>query len=156
VQFWIIGADPPPVVQKLAQQPGVMVTGHVASVAHYLQRATVAVAPMQCGSGIQNKVLEAMSCGAPLVVTPFALGGLEVRHGEHLMVGRDASEFAGHVIRLLQDTPLRRQLVANARQLVDEKFTWEQSVAQLEEAYCQAIQYHRSCSQRESSTGLSL
>ncbi|MCX7670845.1 MAG: glycosyltransferase, partial [Anaerolineae bacterium] len=75
-QFWIIGADPPPAVQALTRQAGVIVTGRVPSIAHYLQQATLAVAPMQCGSGIQNKVLEAMACGAPIVVTPFALGGL--------------------------------------------------------------------------------
>ena len=97
---------------------------------------------MQCGSGIQNKVLEAMSCSAPAVVTPFALGGLAVGHGEHVLIGRDASEFADHVTRLLRDDPLRRRLAANARRLIDEKYTWERSVAELEGAYDQAIRDH--------------
>ncbi len=156
VQFWIIGADPPPAVQALTRQEGVVVTGRVPSITQYLQRATVAVAPMQCGSGIQNKVLEAMACGTPIVVTPFALGGLDVRHGEHLLIGHDAAGFAELVTQLLQDRPLGQRLAVNARRLVDEKYTWEQSVAQLEEAYGQAIQYHRNRSQWESSTGLSL
>jgi len=138
-QFWIIGANPPPAVKALTQQPGVVVTGYVPSITHYLQRATLAVAPMQCGSGIQIKVLEAMACGAPIVVTPFALGGLAVRHGEHLMIARDAAEFADLVLQLLHDNQLRRTLALNARRLVDEKYTWEQSVAQLEAAYVQAI-----------------
>jgi len=138
-QFWIIGADPPPAVQKLTQQPGVVVTGYVPSITHYLQQATLAVAPMQCGSGIQNKVLEAMACGAPIVATPFALGGLEVRHGEHLLIARHAHEFADRVLQLLQDQRLRRELAGNARRLIDEKYTWEQSVAQLEAAYAQAL-----------------
>lgn len=143
VQFWIIGADPPPAIQALTRQEGVVVTGRVPSITHYLQRATVAVAPMQCGSGIQNKVLEAMACGAPIVVSPFALGGLDVCHGEHLLIGHDAAGFAELVTQLLQDRPLGRRLAVNARRLVDEKYSWEQSVAQLEHVYAQAIRKHQ-------------
>jgi sugar transferase (PEP-CTERM/EpsH1 system associated) len=142
-QFWIIGADPPPAVQALTQQEGVIVTGRVPSITHHLQQATLAVAPMQCGSGMQLKVLEAMACGAPIVVTPFTLGGLDVRHDEHLLIGHDATEFAELVTQLLQDRALGRRLAINARRLVDEKYTWEQSVAQLEHVYAQAIRHHR-------------
>lgn len=142
-QFWIIGADPPPAVQALTQQAGVIVTGRVPSITHYLQQATLAVAPMQCGSGMQLKVLEAMACGAPIVVTPFALGGLDVRHDEHLLIGHDAAEFADLVTQLLHDRPLGRRLAENARRLVDARYTWEHSVSQLEEVYAQAIRRHR-------------
>lgn len=138
-QFQIIGADPPPAVRMLTRQAGVEVTGYVPSVIDYLQRATLAVAPMQCGSGIQNKVLEAMVCGAPMVVTPFALGGLDVRHGEHLLIADNATDFANQVVQLLQDEQLRRKLATNASRLIDEKYSWEQSVAQLETAYAQSI-----------------
>lgn len=139
-RFQIIGANPPPAVQQLTQQPDVEVTGYVPSIVDYLQKATIAVAPMQCGSGIQNKVLEAMACGAPLVVTPFALGGLEVTHGEHLLIADNAADFADCVRQLLQDAPLRQKLAANARRLIDERYSWEQSVARLEIAYEQAVQ----------------
>jgi len=148
VQFWIIGADPPPAVQALTQHAGVIVTGRVPSITHYLQQATLAVAPMQCGSGMQLKVLEAMACGAPVVVTPFALGGLDVRHDEHLLIAHDAAGFANSVTQLLQDRPLGRRLAASARRLVDEQYTWEHSVAQLEEVYALAIRQHREGSDR--------
>ena len=143
VQFWIIGADPPPSIEVLVQHEGVIVTGRVPSITHHLQQATLAVAPMQCGSGMQLKVLEAMACGAPIVVTPFALGGLDVRHDEHLLIGHDAAEFADLVTQLLVDRALARRLAANARRLVDEKYTWEQSVAQLGHVYAQAVRHHR-------------
>lgn len=138
-QFQIIGADPPPAVRMLTQHSGVEVTGYVPSVIDYLQRATLAVAPMKCGSGIQNKVLEAMACGAPIVVTPFALGGLDVQHGKHLLIADNATDFANQVVQLLQDEDLRRKLATNAGRLIDEKYCWEQSVAQLETAYAQSI-----------------
>ncbi len=142
VQFWIVGADPPPAVQELAGQPGVVVTGWVDSLVSYLQQATIAVAPMRCGSGIQNKVLEAMSCGAAMVVTPFALGGIEVGDKETVLIGQDAVAFADHVVRLLQDPALRQRLAANARRMIEEKFAWEQSVTKLERACTLAIRHH--------------
>jgi sugar transferase (PEP-CTERM/EpsH1 system associated) len=134
-QFLIVGADPTPAVRRLSRYPGVVVTGYVADLPDYLARAVVAVAPMQSGSGMQFKMLEAMACGTPIVVTPYALGGIEVTEGEHLLVGRDAMTFAEQVIRLLNDRVLAQRLAQNARRLVEEKYTWERSVALLEGVY---------------------
>jgi len=139
-RFLIVGADPPQRVQQLAKLPGVEVTGYVPRVQDYLARATVAVAPMQAGTGIQNKVLEAMAAGAPVVATPYALGGIEAVDGEHLLVAEDAEGLAEQVVRLLRDSALRRHLTRNARRLVEEKYTWERSVAMLEEVYRLAIE----------------
>jgi len=139
-RFLIVGADPPRRVRKLARLPGVEVTGYVPRVQDYLARATVAVAPMQAGTGIQNKVLEAMASGVPVVATPCALGGIEALDGEHLLVADDADGLADQVVRLLRDPTLRRRLARNARQLVEEKYTWERSVAMVEEVYRLAIE----------------
>jgi len=134
-RLFIVGADPPFGVRRLARCAGVTVTGYVPSLHDYLSRATVAVAPTQSGSGMQNKVLEAMSSGAPVVATPYAVGGLEAEDGEHLLVARGAEEFASRVVRLLQDTALRHRLARNARRIMEEKYTWERSAAMLEDIY---------------------
>jgi glycosyltransferase involved in cell wall biosynthesis len=138
-RFLIVGADPPCRVRRLARFPGVEVTGFVLRIQDYLSRAAVFVAPMQAGTGIQNKVLEAMASGVPVVATPYALGGVEAIDGEHLLVAADACGLADQVVRLLRDPTLRRRLARNARQLVEEKYTWERSVAMLEEVYRMAI-----------------
>lgn len=140
-RFLVVGADPPPKVQRLARMPGIEVTGYVPRIQDYLARATVAVAPMQAGTGIQNKVLEAMACGAPVVATPYALGGIEAADGEHLLVADNAKEFAEKVVRLLKDPVLRLQLARNARRLVEEKYTWERCVEMLEHVYRLAVQH---------------
>lgn len=139
-RFLIVGADPPHRVRRLAGLPGVEVTGYVPRIQDYLTRATVAVAPMQAGSGLQFKVLEAMASGLPIVATPYALGGIDAVDGEHLLVGENAEDLAEQVVRLLKDPALRRRIARNARQLVEEKYTWERSVAMLEEVYCLAIE----------------
>ena len=134
-RFVIAGAEPPRQVRKLGRLDGLEVTGYVPDLHQLLARAAVAVAPMQAGSGIQNKVLEAMSSGTPLVVTPHALGGIEARDGEHLLVAQDPETFARQVIRLFNDAPLACRLARNARRLVEEKYTWERSAAMLQEVY---------------------
>ena len=139
-RFLIVGADPSHRVLGLARLPGVEVTGYVPRIRDYLTRATVAVAPMQAGSGIQNKVLEAMASGSPVVATPYALGGIDAVDGEHLLVAEDAEGLAEQVVRLLKDPALRRRLAHNARRLVEEKYTWERSVAMLEEVHRLAIE----------------
>jgi sugar transferase (PEP-CTERM/EpsH1 system associated) len=137
-KFFVVGADPTPEVQALARQTDISVTGYVPSIQNYLHHSTVAVAPMQSGSGMQFKVIEAMCCGTPIVATPYALGGIEACDGEHLLVAKDAESFAEQVIRLLKDRGLQHHLAQNARQLVEENYTWERTVKMLESVYCHA------------------
>lgn len=140
IEFIVVGPHLSTDLQKQFLQSGCVVTGFVPSVHEYLQKATVAVAPMQAGSGIQNKVLEAMSTGTPVVATPYGVGSLPVESGKHLLIAKDAEEFAQAVIRLMHDHTLRQQIINYARQLVEAEFTWEHAVSVLEDVYQQAIQ----------------
>lgn len=137
IKFYVVGARPDRKIQQLARHdPAIVVTGFVENLAAYLQRATVAVAPMQAGSGQQFKILEAMACGTPVVATSHILGGIEVTDNEHLLVANNrADAFANQAIRLLQDQNLARYLAGNARRLVEERYTWEHTVSELEAIY---------------------
>jgi len=138
-RFFVVGTDPTPAVRRLAQYEGVVVTGYVPSIQDYLTRSTVAVAPMKSGSGMQFKVLEAMACGTPVVATSYGLGGIEATDGTHLLIASNAKTFADSVIRLMKSSTLQQRLARNARSLVEAKYTWERSVATLEEVYRQAL-----------------
>lgn len=151
VQLNIVGANPTKDVRQLASDPAVQVRGFVPDLMEYLGAAAVAVCPMRSGSGMQFKTIEAMAAGTPVVATPFALGGLEVVHGEHILVAKDSSEFADHVVKLLRDKSLRDYLVENAIRLVRARYTWEACVAALEQTYERALRsYHK----REASDAL--
>lgn len=132
VRLTIVGARPGRRIRRLARLPGVTVTGYVESVVPYLSRATVGVYPIMTGSGMQNKVLESMAAGLPVVATPFVLRGIEATPGEHLVVGRTSEEIAEQVITLLGDADGRLRFAERARRFVERRYTWEASVDALE------------------------
>lgn len=76
LQFWIVGGKPSTEVTALAKRSGIFVTGRVPDVRPYLQHAFAAVAPMRIARGIQNKVLEAMAMGLPVMASTFGLEGI--------------------------------------------------------------------------------
>jgi sugar transferase (PEP-CTERM/EpsH1 system associated) len=136
VTFEIAGTNPARDVRALAERnDAVSVTGFVADVRAHLTRATVGVVPMRAGTGMQNKVVEAMACGTPLVATPFALGGIDAVHERHLLVAGNARVFAAQTVRLLRNAELRDELACAARELVVGNYSWNASVGALERLY---------------------
>lgn len=133
--FYIVGANPDPSILALAGDAGVEVTGEVESVYLWLRRAAVGIDPLRAGAGLQNKVLEGMACGLPMVVTPVANEGIRAELGEHLLAGESADEFADQVIRLLADEGLRRRLGEAGRRFIEENWTWEIHFDRLEQMF---------------------
>lgn len=139
VRITIVGARPAPAVQRLADVPGVTVTGRVSSVHEYVSRAAVAVAPMRSGSGIQFKVIEAMASGTPVVATPTATMGLSAVSERDLLVAETAEVFAAQLVRLMRDNALQRRLADNGLAFVRNGYTWERTVEVLEGVYQLAV-----------------
>lgn len=131
VSFTIVGPNPPPRLRHL-EDLDIRVMGFVEDIRVYLTKAILAVVPLRAGSGMQFKVIEAMTTGTPLVVTPYALGGIDVVDGRHLLVADEPQEFADKVIKLIADKDLQEHLSRNARKLVEENFSWERCVSDLE------------------------
>jgi glycosyltransferase involved in cell wall biosynthesis len=101
--------------------------------------ATVALVPMRAGTGLQNKVLEAMAAGTPVVATPPAIAALDVRPGEHLLVAEDAAAIAAATVTLLRDPARARTMAAAARSLVERRYSWEDSARAVEDAWTAAV-----------------
>lgn len=133
IKFYIVGANPARSIKKLNDNKNIFVTGFVKDVRDYLVRSKLFVAPLRSGSGIQNKILEAMACGVPVVTTEFGNGGIKAEHGKDLIVSNDPSGFAREVIELLKNENKRLYLKQNARILVEKNFSWEAQVEKLEE-----------------------
>jgi polysaccharide biosynthesis protein PslH len=141
VRVIIAGANPGPAIRAYDANPQVEVTGYVPSLQPYLARATLAVAPIRYGVGIQNKVLEAMAAGLPVITSPQATRALSASPGRDLLVAEDAPGFAQQVLAAL-DSPQRcAALGARGRQYVLRNHSWESRIAALEESYIAAGAY---------------
>jgi sugar transferase (PEP-CTERM/EpsH1 system associated) len=130
--FTIIGAEPPRAVRALARRPGVTVTGTVADVRAFVRRSAVSVAPLRIARGVQNKILEAMAMGVPVVASPQTAKGIEAISGWHLMVAADPEAMAAAVIRLLCDQEERQRLARAAREHVVQTYSWEEAMRQMD------------------------
>jgi sugar transferase (PEP-CTERM/EpsH1 system associated) len=130
--FMIVGSNPPSEVRKLADNPGIVVTGRVESTAAYLAHADVAVAPLLIARGLQNKVLEAMAMAKPVVVSKCALTGISAIGGQHLICAETVREWSEHCIGLIRDRERARRLGSAARRQVQEAHNWPAQFVRLD------------------------
>ena len=131
-RFWIVGMNPAPAVQALAGE-AVVVTGTVPDVRPFLAHADVVVAPLRIARGIQNKVLEAMAMAKPVVVSTASAVGLDARPALEYLPADDAGCFKDHIIRLIGDDILRRNIGAAARARVLASHSWDAHLAVLDD-----------------------
>ena len=137
IRLEIVGTNPGPKLRRLSSScPGIEIIGSVPEVVPYLQKATAAVCPMRSGSGIQNKVLEAMSTGAPVIASSVANRGVHGTPGRDLLIADEPLEFAECITRVLRDADLRNSLAIAGRAYVEQHYRWEQHAKQLTDIYC--------------------
>ena len=127
----IVGADPAPQIQRLGQSAAITVTGFVPDLNAHLNRAAVFVAPLRFAAGIQNKVLEAMAAGRPVVTTSLVNEGLGAQLEQEILIADDAPATAQQVVQLLANAPLREQVGRAGRRFVEQKFSWHHAVARM-------------------------
>jgi glycosyltransferase involved in cell wall biosynthesis len=102
----------------------VRLPGNVDDVRPLIAANAVCVVPIRQGSGTRLKILEAMALGVPVVSTGKGAEGLDVQHGEHLLLADDPQTFAQHILALLRDPALGQRLSARARYLVEQHYDW--------------------------------
>jgi sugar transferase (PEP-CTERM/EpsH1 system associated) len=131
LRFLIVGRDPTPAVKKLAQLPGVVVTGSVPDVHPYLAGADAAVAPFRIAQGVQNKVLEALVSGVPVVLTSKPARAISGPAAQVLLVADTPAEFAEKVRSVLENPQIRRRALLAAPNL-QKLLAWEPSLTRME------------------------
>jgi sugar transferase (PEP-CTERM/EpsH1 system associated) len=131
LHFLIVGRNPGPAVRELRSIAGVEVTGFVPDVRAHLARARVSVAPFSIAAGIQNKILEAMAYGLPVVVTSRIAQGLSSGVARLVDVVDDAESMAAAIGRLLRNPELARRKGADGRLQVAADYNWDRSLRQV-------------------------
>jgi sugar transferase (PEP-CTERM/EpsH1 system associated) len=130
--FNIVGSRPHPSIRRLRRVEGVAVTGKVPDTRPYLSNAAVAVAPLLVARGIQNKILEAMAMGKPVVATRAACRGVDAVEGEGILAADGPEEFAHQIVRILKDPALGAEIGSCGRRFVERRYVWDEQLAQFE------------------------
>lgn len=138
----IVGAEPSAAITRLGERPGVTVTGTVPDVRPWVRRAAVSVAPLDVARGTQNKILESMAMGVPVVCTSLAARGVDAVPGEHLLVGDGPAQCAAAVLSLMQEPGRRAALAARARERVLSHHSWAGSMRRLDALLEQCLRVH--------------
>jgi sugar transferase (PEP-CTERM/EpsH1 system associated) len=128
----IVGADPIPAIRKLDDLPGVTVTGSVADVRPFVRRSAIMAAPLAIARGTQNKILEAMAMGVPVVTTTIAADGVDAVKNEHLLVADDAESCAQAILKVMEVPSERGRLSEAGRERVVSHHHWPNSMRRLD------------------------
>jgi len=130
-RFVIGGQRPVEKVLDLASDK-VAVTGFIKDFAATYDSASVVVAPLRFGAGTQNKVLEAMAMGVPVVCSHIGFKGLGIESGEGAIMQTDKQGFADAVIQLLESASLRKHTGTKGKEVIRTRFDWDVVTKQLE------------------------
>lgn len=124
--FHIVGAEPPRFIRELARtNKSIYVTGYVESPEEYISDSCVAVAPVRIASGIQNKVLIAMGCELPVVITSLLSASIpELTDGLNCLIAKDQEEFALKCVSLMRDHDSRDRIAKAGYDLIKKKYSW--------------------------------
>jgi polysaccharide biosynthesis protein PslH len=128
----IVGAQPSRAMRRLGARPGVRVTGSVADVRPYVHRAAVSVAPLQIARGTQNKILESLAMGVPVVASELAARGTQTISGEHLLTASKPRDFVAALVRVLSDPHERTRLARSGRARMLSHHDWDTSLRRLD------------------------
>ena len=136
--FTVIGAQPPESIMALSDDKNIVVTGFVDDIQTAVSECCLAVAPVRVAAGIQNKVLVAMGCGVPVVLSPLIAKAIpELSDGENCFIQENNLDFAKACIEVLQSVQKREYISRNGYELVKKYYSWNEKLAGYEK-----IAYH--------------
>ncbi|MBI5256411.1 MAG: TIGR03087 family PEP-CTERM/XrtA system glycosyltransferase [Burkholderiales bacterium] len=132
MKLLIVGADPSPEMRALGDLPGVTVTGSVPDVRPFILGSALMVAPLAIARGTQNKILEAMAMGVPVVTSRIAAGGVDALPEEHLLVADTPEETAAAILRITGNPAERQRLAEAGRARMLSHHAWDKSMQRLD------------------------
>lgn len=131
-KFLIVGSNPVDEVKRLAANDSqIVVTGFVDRVQPYVHRSAVFVAPMRIARGVQNKILEAMAMGVPVVTSPLGFEGITAVSGKDVFVEEKPEPFARIVSSIMRDRALRAEMADRGRGVVERYYNWSTNLKSL-------------------------
>ncbi|KON27196.1 hypothetical protein AC481_05555 [miscellaneous Crenarchaeota group archaeon SMTZ-80] len=135
LRVYIVGKNNPKINKCIPHEKGVIITGFVEDIRIFLSKASVSVCPMRIGTGIKNKVLEAMAMGKAVVSSSIGKEGIEASNGKDILIADSHESFAQRITELLRDKNLREKIGRNARELMEKNHQWEMQAQKIEAVF---------------------
>jgi sugar transferase (PEP-CTERM/EpsH1 system associated) len=139
----IVGADPSPAIRRLGRLRGVTVTGSVPDVRPYVSASVLMVAPLAIARGTQNKILESMALGVPVVTSRIAAAGVDAQAPAHFLVADTPEETCAAILRIVEDPGERLRLSVAGRERVRRQHDWTRSMQRLDGIIDRCLADHR-------------
>lgn len=133
IEFLFVGRCPEILRAKINER--VIITGVVESIPPFLKASDVAIAPLFKGSGTRLKILEYFASEIPVISTSIGSEGLDVRNGFHIITENNIQKYPLRILELLDDRHLAKTLTANAKNFVEENYSWESICKLINESY---------------------
>ena len=132
-KLYIAGATPDPKVKKAASDK-IFVSGWLDDIRDAYAQSRVFIAPMRIGTGLQNKLLEAMSMRLPAITSPLANASLGAKPDEEILIGSNAEEMAQNIIILLTDKERAERIAQAGFEFTNRVYDWEKATERMEKA----------------------
>jgi polysaccharide biosynthesis protein PslH len=133
LELYIVGRAPPEQVKALAEEESVCVTGSVKSIWPFLNAVSVFVLPLDTGAGQQNKIIEIMHAGRPVIASRIANGGIGAVHGQHMLVcGENLDAWVEAAHDMLTNPEKAEALGRAGRQFAMDRYNWSEICPQFE------------------------
>lgn len=126
IKLWLVGKNPPKQLVKFAElDRNIMVSGTVPDVREYVARADICIVPIRIGGGSRLKILEALAMRKAVVSTSVGAEGLKVQDQKNIIIADTPDKFAQWILRLIQDSGLKKKLGENGFDLVKKEYDWD-------------------------------
>jgi polysaccharide biosynthesis protein PslH len=132
MKLLIVGADPSPAMRALGDFPGITVTGSVPDVRPYIRSSALMVAPLAIARGTQNKILEAMAMGVPVITSGIAAGGVDAQANQHFLVADSPQEQVQAILSVTESAAERQRLAQAGRQRMLTHHAWPRSMQRMD------------------------
>lgn len=137
IKLWIVGRQIPDSIKKIANDPDILFDQKSSSnsAEQIFKEAYALLAPIRVGGGTSYKIIEALSVGTPVIITPLSAQSLGLKDSKEALIGQTAKELADKTLLLLRADVLYKNISKNGRALIEKNYTWKSIAEKLEKVY---------------------
>lgn len=128
IKLAIAGTNPHPSVKRLASK-NIIITGWMDHITDAYNKAKIFIAPMQIGTGMQNKILEAMAMEIPCITSQLAGNAIKATHEQNILIGDQPTDYVKFISQLINDQKFADKIASNALNFVQSNYNWETNSA---------------------------